>query len=85
MSNLADKTEYRALSVIARMVKDFERLHCLNMTASDDWDATGARNLLEGIIQSNGYKVNYERTAKGGNRPLLKDDSIPKANHNYTR
>ncbi|MNH23797.1 hypothetical protein D3C73_1016450 [compost metagenome] len=84
MSNLADKTEYRALSIIARMVKDFERLHYLNMTASDDWDATGARNLLEGIIQSNGYKINYDREGKG-NRPLLKDDSIPKAKHNYTR
>ncbi|MNY67303.1 hypothetical protein D3C86_2048630 [compost metagenome] len=66
------------------MVKDFERLHYLNMTASDDWDATGARNLLEGIIQSNGYKINYDREGKG-NRPLLKDDSIPKAKHNYTR
>jgi hypothetical protein len=84
MSNLADKTEYRALSILARMVKDFERLHCLNMTASDDWDATGARNLLEGIIQSNGYKINYDREGKG-NRPLLKDDNISSAKHNYTR
>lgn len=84
MSNLADKTEYRALSIIARMVKDFERLHCLNMTASDDWDATGARNLLEGIIQNNGYKINYDREGKG-HKPLLKDDNIPKAKHNYTR
>lgn len=81
MSNLADKTEYRALSILARMVKDFERLHCLDMTATDDWDATGARNLLEGIIQSNGYKVNYEREGKG-NRPLLKEDDITKAKHN---
>lgn len=84
MSNLSDKTEYRALSIIARMVKDFERLHCLDMTASDDWDATGARNLLEGIIQSNGYKINYDRDGKG-NRPLLKDDNISSAKQNYTR
>lgn len=84
MSNLADKTEYRALSIIARMVKDFERLHFLDMTASDDWDATGARNLLEGIIQSSGYKINYDRDGKG-NRPLLKDDNISSAKHNYTR
>ena len=65
MSNLADKTEYQALKVIARMVKDFERLHLLNMTASDDWDATRARNLLEGIIQSNGYQINYGRRGRG--------------------
>jgi hypothetical protein len=77
MSNLADKTEYRALSIIARMVKEFERLHYLDMTKSDDWDACNARNLLEGIIQSNGYKINYEHI---GNRPLLKnqDDGLRK-------
>ncbi|MDR6919540.1 hypothetical protein [Chryseobacterium sp. 2987] len=54
------------------------------MTATDDWDAVGARNLLEGIIQSSGYKINYGRNGRG-NRPLLKDDSIAKAKHNYTR
>lgn len=70
MSNLADKTEYRALSIIARMVKEFERLHFLDMTKSDDWDATTARNLLQGIVESSGYKVNYESI---GNRPLLKN------------
>lgn len=69
MSNLADKTEYRALSVIAKMVKQFERLHYMDMTKNDDWDATQARNLLEGIIQSNGYKINYNRDSK---KPLLK-------------
>lgn len=69
MSTFADKTEYRALSIIARMVKEFERLHYLAITKSDDVDALKGRNLLEGIIQSNGYKVNYERK---GNSPLLK-------------
>ncbi len=82
MSNLSDKTEYRALTILARMVKDFERLHCLDMTASDDFDATGARNLLEGIIQSSGYKINYERGK--GTKPVLKGHNTPKANHNYT-
>ncbi|ANF52936.1 hypothetical protein A0O34_21490 [Chryseobacterium glaciei] len=70
MSKLADKTEYRALSIIARMVKDFERLHFLNMTKNDDTDSCKARNLLEGIIQSNGYKVNYNGNNK---KPLLKN------------
>ncbi len=65
------------------MVKEFERLHCLNMTATDDWDATGARNLLEGIIETNGYKVNYNRKGKG-KRPILKDE-CQKPNHNYIR
>lgn len=70
MSNVADKTDYRALSIIARMVKDFERLHCLDMTATDDGDATSARNLLEGIVQSNGYKINYE--SRKGTKPIIK-------------
>lgn len=69
MSNLADKTEYRALLVIARMVKQFEKLHYMDMTKIDDWEATQARNLLESVIQSNGYKINYERGCK---TPLLK-------------
>jgi hypothetical protein len=70
MSNLADKTEYRALSIIAKMVKQFERLHYLDMTKIDDWDATQARNLLEGIVQSNGYKINYNRDSK---KPLNRE------------
>lgn len=69
MSNLADKTDYKALSILAQMIKQFERLHYLDMTASDDWDACQARNLLEGIIQSNGYKINYNQNIK---KPLLK-------------
>ena len=69
MSNLADKTEYKALSIFAQMVKQFERLHYLDMTASDDWHACQARNLLEGIVQSNGYKTNYNQNIK---KPLLK-------------
>lgn len=71
MSNLADKTEYRALNIIARIVKEFEKLHYLDMTKLDDFDATLARNLLESIIQSNGYKVNYIHNS---NKPLLKNE-----------
>jgi len=69
MSNLADKTEYKALSIIAKMVKQFENLYYLDMTKSDDWDACQARNLLEGIVESNGYKINYNNKI---NKPLLK-------------
>lgn len=69
MSNLSDKTEYRALLVIAQIVREFEKLHCLNMTKLDDFDAILARNLLQSIIESNGYKVNYDRDI---NKPLLK-------------
>lgn len=60
MSNLADKTEHKALLVLAKMVRQFEKLHYLDMTKTDDWDSCTARNLLEGIIQSNGYRVSYD-------------------------
>lgn len=70
MSNLADKTEYKALSIIAKMVKEFQRLHYLDMTKTDDFDACQARNLLQGIVESNRYKINYSNKIK---RPLLKD------------
>ena len=60
MSNLEDKTKYKALIVLAIMIHQFEKLHCLDMTKTDDWDSCEARNLLEGIIQSNNYRVNYD-------------------------
>lgn len=60
MSNLADKTEYKALKILATMVRQFEQLHCLDMTKTDDWDSRSAQNLLESIIQSNGYRVDYD-------------------------
>ena len=69
MSILSDKTEVKALNILAAMVQQFERLHYLNMTAPDDWDATQARNLMEGIIQSNGYKIDYNR---GSKRKIIK-------------
>ena len=64
MSNLSNKTEYKALSILGTMVKMFERLHCLNMTKDDDIDATAAKNLLQGIIETNGYQVNYDSNNK---------------------
>jgi hypothetical protein len=64
MSNLANKTAYNALKVMAKMVLQFEKLHDMDMTKEDDWDATSAKNLLEGIIRSNGYRIDYSRGIK---------------------
>ncbi len=64
MGDLSNKTAYKALSILGTIVKMFERLHCLDMTAQDDWDATAARNLLQGIIESNNYQVNYDSNNK---------------------
>lgn len=69
MSNLSDKTAYKALSIVARIVKEFEKLHCLDMTKEDDGDSCQARNLLQGIVETNGYRINYNNKIK---KPLLK-------------
>lgn len=65
MSNLSNKTAFSALKVMAQMVHQFEKLQDMDMTKEDDWDATSARNLLEGIIQSNGFRIDYSRESKG--------------------
>nr|WP_314492233.1 hypothetical protein [uncultured Chryseobacterium sp.] len=64
MSILSKKTEYKALCIIGNMIKDFENLHLLNMTRLDDEDLRRARNSLETIVHSNGYKINYDRNSK---------------------
>ena len=70
MSILSKKTEYKALCIIGNMIKDFENLHLLNMTRLDDEDLRRARNSLETIVHSNGYKINYDRNSK---RSILKN------------
>lgn len=71
MSILSKKTEYKALCIIGNIIKEFEKLHLLKMTRPDDEDLRTARNSLETIIQSNGYKINYDRNSK---KSILKDN-----------
>lgn len=59
------------MHVLARCVVALEKLHYLGMTAADDFDAKQAKNLMTGIIQSNGYKINY-----GASRSLIIKDKI---------
>lgn len=73
MSILNDKTEHKALVTIANLIKQFEDFHLLQMTRLDDEDLTKARNLLQTIIHSNGYKVNYDKNCN--RKPLLKKQS----------
>ena len=70
MSILSKKTEYKAMYIIGDIIKRFENLHLLNMTRQDDEDLTKARNSLETIIHSNGYKINYDENSK---KSILKD------------
>lgn len=73
MSNLADKTEKKAIQVLANTLRHFDNLHNLEMTRSDDWDSCEAQNLIYGIIQSNGYRVEIGKRTR-----LIRDYSIIK-------
>lgn len=77
MSNLSNKTEKKALNVLASCVVNLEKLHYLDMTAADDFDATQVKNLMTGIIQSNGYHINYG----AGKNLIVKYHVVSLSNH----
>ena len=60
MSILAEKTDKEVIVILSDMVRMYKYLHLLHMSKQDDEDATKARNLLQGIIESNGYRINYD-------------------------
>jgi len=57
MSNLAEKTERKALVVLAKAVLLFEELRNVDMTAADAFDVRQAENLLRVVIENNGCRV----------------------------
>ena len=59
MSNLSDKTEEKAIAVLAKCVVSFEQLNYLNMTHEDAFAARAAENHLRSIIENNGYQIMY--------------------------
>ncbi|MDB5158302.1 MAG: hypothetical protein JWR50_3009 [Mucilaginibacter sp.] len=61
MSNLAKKTERKALKVLANTLRFFEGTAKLDMTATDAFKAREAENILKGIIEANGFTANYEK------------------------
>lgn len=61
MSNLARKTERKALKVLANTLRFFEGTEELDMTASDAFKARQAENIITDIIERNGFEANYEK------------------------
>lgn len=61
MSNLARKTERKALKVLANTLRFFEGTTKLDMTATDAFQAREAENILKGIIEANGFTASYEK------------------------
>jgi hypothetical protein len=61
MSNLAGTTERKALKVWANTLRFFEGTHNLSMTATDAFKAREAENILQGIMEANGFTAKYEK------------------------
>lgn len=57
-------TELHALHIMAEMVKQFGRLHVLNIKEDDRKQLRTVRECLEKIIHDNGYRMNYDRNLK---------------------
>ncbi|MFJ1382181.1 hypothetical protein [Capnocytophaga canimorsus] len=52
-------TEFKALYVLGEIVRNFEKLHFLQMQDNDREQLQRARKILERIIHKNGYRVAY--------------------------
>ena len=61
MSNLARKTERKALKVLANTLRFFEGTAELDMTAPDAFKAREAENIIWGIIETGGFTAHYEK------------------------
>ena len=55
MSVLHEKTDKRAIQELAKCLIHFERLYPFNMSAPDAVQAKQAHNLIQTIIETNGY------------------------------
>lgn len=52
-------TEFKALYVLGEIVRNFEKLHFLQMQDNDREQLQKARKILERIIHKNGCRVAY--------------------------
>ena len=75
MSNLANKTERKALKVLANTLRFFEETANLNMTATDAFQSREAENLIKDIIGNNGFSFNYEK-GKGTRITKFKNQAL---------
>lgn len=52
------------MSIIARIVKEFEGRYGLDMSKIDNHNACNKTNPVQCIIETNGYNVNYDSNNK---------------------
>lgn len=65
------QTDFTALCIIGQMVRNFEKLHFLQIQNKDRTLTQKARAFLEKIIQENGYRISY-RTEQ----PITKNELL---------
>jgi hypothetical protein len=53
MSILSDKTDYRAIKIIARSLKLLQGLDKLAMAKTDDFEISLAKNMMKSVIENN--------------------------------
>jgi hypothetical protein len=73
MSILSNKTEKKAIKVLANTLRFFSNTDLLFVSNEDALKAKEAENILRGIIENNGYKASYK---KGKGTKLVKDRTI---------
>jgi hypothetical protein len=70
MSQLACKTERKAIKVLANTLRFFEDTDLLLFSASNAFAIRHAELMLRAVIESNGYKARYQ---KGKGTKILKN------------
>jgi hypothetical protein len=61
MSNLATKTERKAIKVLANTLRFFTDTDLLFVSAADAFAIRHAEMMLRAVIESNGYEARYQK------------------------
>jgi hypothetical protein len=59
MSILANKTDFKALKIISKCLKQLDEINSLNLrvTKIDDFEISLAKNMLKSVISNNGQTM----------------------------
>ena len=65
MSILADKTDFKALKIISKCLKQLDEINSLNLrvTKIDDFEISLAGNMLKSVIDNNGQIMDISPSA----------------------
>jgi hypothetical protein len=65
MSILVDKTDFKALKIISKCLKQLDEINSLNLrvTKIDDFEISLATNMLKSVIDNNGQTMDISPSA----------------------